>query len=312
MQQLIRNFSYLGLGLTLGLCISLSSQEQASRQHDIQHHREINSDLSAEFDYPLLQDVLETVETYYVKTVTREELVQAAIQGIFAHLDPYSSFLNHQELLDLQDTNRGEYFGYGFEVASDKDHLSIIAPFANSPAQLAGIQAGDRIIKLNHTPTSEKNLSDILTEIKQHSLRKQSIMLTLTRLNIGTEYQVTLTPRQISIQSVSSKLIDEHIGYIRLSSFQENTTAEMIRTLANWQSRALTGVILDLRNNPGGLFDQAIEVADLFLSKGKIVSTSGRFFDANADYYASPQTMLSNVPILVLINKGSASAAEVL
>ncbi|MGL4447251.1 MAG: S41 family peptidase, partial [Shewanella sp.] len=119
-------------------------------------------------------------------------------------------------------------------------------------------------------------------------------------------------PSQINIQSVTSKLIDNHIGYIRLSSFQENTTAEMIRTLAQWQTRSLTGVILDLRNNPGGLFDQAIEVADLFLAKGKIVSTSGRFFDANADYFASPQTMLTNVPMLVLINKGSASAAEVL
>ncbi|MGL5906916.1 MAG: S41 family peptidase [Shewanella sp.] len=333
MQQLIRNIAHLGIGLLLGLCISLSSQEHASSQsdahlrsdhknnplsehtcddisHNINHN--INHNISDEFGYPLLQDVLETVETYYVKTVTREELVQAAIQGIFEHLDPYSSFLKHQDLLDLQDTNRGEYFGYGFEVASDKDHLSIIAPFANSPAQRAGIQAGDRIIKLNHTAISEKNLNDILTEIKQHSLRKQSIMLTLTQLNSGTEYQVTLAPSQINIQSVTSKLIDNHIGYIRLSSFQENTTAEMIRTLAQWQTRSLTGVILDLRNNPGGLFDQAIEVADLFLAKGKIVSTSGRFFDANADYFASPQTMLTNVPMLVLINKGSASAAEVL
>ncbi|MGL5666024.1 MAG: S41 family peptidase, partial [Shewanella sp.] len=107
-------------------------------------------------------------------------------------------------------------------------------------------------------------------------------------------------------------LLDGNIGYIRLSSFQENSTEDMVRSLSQWQNAHLTGLILDLRNNPGGLLDQAIKIADLFLAKGRIVSTSGRFFDANSDYYASPQTMLTNVPMLVLINKGSASASEVL
>lgn len=299
MKHMIRYIACVGFGLTLGLSISLSSQENTKSYR-------------SGFDYPLLQDVLETVETYYVKTVSKEELVQAAIKGIFEHLDPYSSFLNHQDLLDLKDANRGEYFGFGFEVASDKDRISVIAPFANSPAEQAGIQAGDTVIKLNNKPATKTNLADILNEIKQHSLNKQSISLTLKHHNDSTEFEVSLTPSTITIQSVTSKLLQGNIGYIRLSSFQENSTTDMIRSLNQWQAIPLNGLILDLRNNPGGLLDQAIKIADLFLAKGRIVSTSGRFFDANSDYYASPQTMLTNVPMLVLINKGSASASEVL
>lgn len=299
MKYMIRYISCVGLGLTLGLSISLSSQENAKSYRD-------------NFDYPLLQDVLETVETYYIKTVPKEELVQAAIKGIFEHLDPYSSFLNHQELLDLKDSNRGEYFGFGFEVAAQKDHISIIAPFAHSPAEQAGIRAGDIIIKLNDTLATETNLADILTEIKRHSLNNQSINLELKHSNDDATFKVSLKPSNITIESVSTQLLDGNIGYVRLSNFQENSTEDMVRSLSQWQNKPLTGLILDLRNNPGGLLDQAVKIADLFLAKGRIVSTSGRFFDANSDYYASPQTMLTNVPMLVLINKGSASASEVL
>ena len=299
MKHMIRYISCVGLGLTLGLSISLSSQENAKSYRD-------------NFDYPLLQDVLETVETYYIKTVPKEELVQAAIKGIFEHLDPYSSFLNHQELLDLKDSNRGEYFGFGFEVAAQKDHISIIAPFAHSPAEQAGIRAGDIIIKLNDTLATETNLADILTEIKRHSLNNQSINLELKHSNDDAIFKVSLKPSNITIESVSTQLLDGNIGYVRLSNFQENSTEDMVRSLSQWQNKPLTGLILDLRNNPGGLLDQAVKIADLFLAKGRIVSTSGRFFDANSDYYASPQTMLTNVPMLVLINKGSASASEVL
>lgn len=299
MKYMIRYISCVGLGLTLGLSISLSSQENAKSYRD-------------NFDYPLLQDVLETVETYYIKTVPKEELVQAAIKGIFEHLDPYSSFLNHQELLDLKDSNRGEYFGFGFEVAAQKDHISIIAPFAHSPAEQAGIRAGDIIIKLNDTLATETNLADILTEIKKHSLNNQSINLELKHSNDDATFKVSLKPSNITIESVSTQLLDGNIGYVRLSNFQENSTEDMVRSLSQWQNKPLTGLILDLRNNPGGLLDQAVKIADLFLAKGRIVSTSGRFFDANSDYYASPQTMLTNVPMLVLINKGSASASEVL
>lgn len=299
MTHIMRYIACVGLGLTLGLSVSLSSQENA------QSYR-------ADLDFTLLQDVIETVETYYVKKVPRDELIQAAIKGVFEHLDPYSSYLNHQELLDLKDLNRGEYFGFGIEVATNDNRISIVTPFANSPAEKAGIRAGDIIIKLNGKHATDTNLAAILDEIKQHSIKRQAIKLVLQHSGSNADFEVTLNPSQIIIQSVSAKLLHGNIGYVKLSSFQETSTQDMVKFLDPWQQLPLQGLILDLRNNPGGLLDQAVNIADLFLTKGRIVSTNGRFFDANSDYYASPHTLLSKVPMLVLINKGSASAAEVL
>lgn len=299
MSQVIRYFSCVVLGLALGLSITLSGHENA-KTYDSQ------------YNYPLLLDVLETVETYYVQKVTKEELIQAAIEGVFAKLDPYSSFLDTQELANIRDSNRGEYFGFGFEVASDNDTISIIAPFPESPAERAGIRAGDKILKLNGADISTLNLANVLQNIKQHSNDNQPITLEMSHSNSDKVFIVTLSPATITVNSVSGQIFDNQIGYIRLTSFQEDSTEDMVKLLAKWHGKPLNGLILDLRNNPGGLLDQAIKIADLFLAKGRIVSTSGRFFDANSDYFASPQTMVGNIPMLVLINKGSASASEVL
>ena len=171
---------------------------------------------------------------------------------------------------------------------------------------------GDRIVKLNQQLVTADKLETLLNEIKQHSYDKQAIELELVRANSEVTYKVTISPSLISINSVEAQLLDNQIGYIRLSSFQENSTQDLVKQLALWQTRPLNGLILDLRNNPGGLLDQAIQIADIFLDRGRIVATEGRFFDANSDYYASPQTMVKSVPMLVLINKGSASASEVL
>ncbi|MGM8892280.1 S41 family peptidase, partial [Psychrobacter sp. 1Y1] len=174
-----------------------------------------------------------------------------------------------------------------------------------------GIKPGDRVIKLNKQLVTADKLESILKEIKQHSVDKRPIELEMIRANSDAHYTVTISPSLIAINSVEAEILDNQIGYIRLSSFQENTTPELVKQLSAWQSEKLNGIILDLRNNPGGLLDQAITIADIFLDKGRIVATEGRFFDANSDYYASPQTMATNIPLSVLINKGSASASEV-
>jgi carboxyl-terminal processing protease len=299
MSQLIRYATCILLGLTLGLSVTLSGQENARPY-------------SADYSYPLLLDVLETVETYYVQKVPKEELIQAAINGIFDRLDPYSSFLDQQDLSNLREANKGEYFGFGFEIASDDGKISIIAPLPNSPAENAGIRPGDRILSLNGIDITSLNLATVLQDIKSHSVNNQAISLLMQHDNSDIPFEVTLTPAVISVNSVSGHMLEHQIGYIRLTSFQENSTEDMVKLLMQWPPSQLKGIILDLRNNPGGLLDQAIKIADLFLAKGRIVTTSGRFFDANSDYYASPQTVVGNVPMLVLINKGSASASEVL
>ncbi|MFT5790663.1 MAG: carboxyl-terminal processing protease, partial [Shewanella sp.] len=299
MSGVVRNLSFAAAGLALGLSLTLFGQE-----HTQQYKTRI--------DYPVLLDVIDTIETYYVTKITEEELIEAAIEGIFAKLDPYSSFLDKQAFANIQDSNDGEYYGFGVEIATDNDQITIVTPFPQSPAELAGIMPGDRVIKLNQQLVTADKLENLLNEIKQHSYDKQAIDLELIRANSETTYNVTISPSLITINSVEAQLLDNQIGYIKLSSFQENSTQDMVKQLALWQTKPLNGLILDLRNNPGGLLDQAIKIADIFLEKGRIVATEGRFFDANSDYYASPQTMVNSVPMLVLINKGSASASEVL
>ena len=299
MSGVIRNLSFATAGLALGLSLTLFGQE-----HTQQYKTRV--------DYPVLLDVIDTIETYYVKKLTEEELIEAAIEGIFSKLDPYSSFLDKQAFSNIQESNDGEYYGFGVEIATDNDQITIVTPFPQSPAELAGIMPGDRIVKLNQQLVTADKLETLLNEIKQHSYDKQAIDLELVRANSEVTYKVTISPSLISINSVEAQLLDNQIGYIRLSSFQENSTQDLVKQLALWQKKPLNGLILDLRNNPGGLLDQAIQIADIFLDRGRIVATEGRFFDANSDYYASPQTMVKSVPMLVLINKGSASASEVL
>lgn len=299
MSGIIRNLSYASAGLVLGLSLTLFGQE-----HTQQYKTRV--------DYPVLLDVIDTIETYYVKKFTEEELIEAAIEGIFSKLDPYSSFLDKQAFTNIQESNDGEYFGFGVEIATDNDQITIVTPFPQSPAELAGIMPGDRVVKLNQQLVTADKLATLLDEIKQHSYDKKAINLELIRANSETTYSVTISPSLITINSVEAQLLDNQIGYIRLSSFQENSTQDLVKQLALWQTKPLNGLILDLRNNPGGLLDQAIQIADVFLDRGRIVATEGRFFDANSDYYASPQTMVKSVPMLVLINKGSASASEVL
>ena len=279
----------------LGLSITLSGKENATP--------------TTHYDLPLLVDVIETVETYYIDKIDRNELIAGAIEGIFNKLDSHSDFLNHEELQTLRKANRGEYFGYGFEIAQEQQQIRIVTPFPHSPAERAGIEAGDIILSLNDKPVTE--LPTILQEIKAASIGKNSIRMALQHDN-GKTYQVTLLPEKISIESVYSQLLDNNIGYVRLSWFQRSSATEMRTLLQHWQAQPLKALVLDLRNNPGGLLDQAIEIADMFLDKGKIVSTQGRFFDSNSDYYASPDVLAGEIPLLVLINKGSASAAEVL
>jgi carboxyl-terminal processing protease len=301
MYQLIRYICCFVLGASVALSLSISSSEQTPPKS-----------IYYDADYPLLVDVIDTIETYYVDKVDRKSLINAAIKGVFDKLDPYSGFLSEDGYQALNNANRGEYFGFGFEVATDDGQITIVTPFKNSPAERAGIEAGDKIIKFNDTQVDETNFQSVLTQIRFHSTHNFAINLTLKKTNSHQEALLTLEPDFVYIQSIESQIIDGDIGYIHLASFQEDATDAIVKQAKEWQNIALKGIILDVRNNPGGLLEQAISIADLFLEKGKIVSTNGRFFDANEVYYASNQSIFTNIPMAVLINKGSASASEVL
>ncbi|UJF22288.1 S41 family peptidase [Shewanella sp. OMA3-2] len=301
MHQIIRYISCFTLGVFVALSISISSSEHANPQSTDYH-----------FDYPLLVDIIDTVETYYVDRIDRQQLIDAAIKGIFEQLDPYSGFLTHDDFQAINDSNKGEYFGFGFEIATEDGKITIITPFKNSPAERAGIKAGDKIIKLNDTLIDATNLQMVLSEIRQYSNDNKAISLSLLPIVNKTPITITLQPDFIHINSLNSEIINDDIGYLHLTSFQEDATDAISEQATKWQHVPLRGLILDLRNNPGGLLDQAISIADLFLDHGRIVTTTGRIFDANEDYYASQKTIFANIPMIVLINKGSASASEVL
>ncbi|WP_144211796.1 S41 family peptidase [Shewanella donghaensis] len=298
MMQFTRYVMCFILGITVAFSLNLSSSEQ--------HYK-----TQSEYTYSLLLDVIDTVHTYYFNDVDRQDLIEYAIEGIFTRLDPYSGFLNATDYQSINDSNNGQYFGYGFEVATDDDQITIITPYANSPAARANILPGDKVLQLNNTLIDQSNLTEILTEIKQHSINKLPIELTIER-EAEEIVHFTLNPELIHIESITAKIMNSNIGYIRLNSFQDDATTAIINQAKLWEQQDLGGIIIDVRNNPGGLLGQAISIADLFLQQGLIVSTEGRFFDANENYYASHPTIFEGIPMVVLINKGSASASEVL
>ncbi|QBF83095.1 S41 family peptidase [Shewanella maritima] len=302
MHQSLRYLACFICGVLVAMSVSLSSSE----------HTFIRAESSGqEYDLALLYDVIDTVETYYLNQVERPELIKAAIDGVFKHLDPYSGFLNRQAFQSLTDSNKGEYFGFGFEVATEGGKITVITPFAGSPAANAGIMPGDVISHFNEVEVTESNLNMVLTGIKQHSQQNQAINLTVVSDALDEQRELIISPSHVHIESIQARVIN-NIGYINIANFQSDAAKAIIKQSIAWQELQLDGVILDVRNNPGGLLDQAIEIADLFLDKGRIVSTQGRFFDANEDYYASKHTIFNQLPVAVLINKGSASASEVL
>ncbi|MBE8168008.1 MAG: S41 family peptidase [Shewanella sp.] len=295
MRKILRHFSLLFIGLILGISISLAGRE--STNHD-------------QYNLPLVFDVIDSVERFYVEPIAREQLVKAAINGIFTELDNYSKFLTPEQLSDQQTQTSGQYKGFGFEVENHPNKIQIINVFKSSPAELAGLIVGDHITRINDLIVNS-NHDEILTQIRDSARNEQPILLSVSRSS-NKYIEITLMPAVIQMHSVTAQLLNQNIGYIEISSFQESTYLQVNAVLSQWQDKPLKGIIIDVRNNPGGLLQQAIKVADLFIEKGNIISTIGRFKGAISEYNATPISLLSDMPMLVLINKNTASAAEVL
>jgi carboxyl-terminal processing protease len=259
----------------------------------------------------LFADVLARVEQDYVAEIDEEEAIEAAIQGMLASLDPHSSYMNPTEFRDLQTTTRGEYGGLGIEVTSEDGIVRVVSPIDDTPADRAGIQAGDYLTAINGESIIGLHVNDAVRQMRG----EPGTQITVTVAREGVDpFDVTLTREIISVRAVTARVEGGDIAVIRISTFNEQTSDmldDAIRSVRGQTGGRLRGVVIDLRNNPGGLLDQAIEVADVFLDGGEVVSTRGRDPGDQQRYNARRGDDLPGIPVVVLINGASASAAEI-
>ncbi|MGE3303736.1 MAG: S41 family peptidase [Hyphomonadaceae bacterium] len=258
----------------------------------------------------LFADVLVRVQNEYVSPIEDKKVIQSAIQGMLTSLDPHSSYLSPEDFKDMQVQTRGEYGGLGIEVTAEDGIVKVVAPIDETPASKAGIQAGDYLTAIDGESIIGYDLNDAVSRMRGPV--GTSIQLTVARE--GSEpFDVNLTREIISVKSVTWKM-DKDIGVLRISVFNEKTgdaLEEAVRAMRRQAGAGLKGVVLDLRNNPGGLLDQAIQVSDAFLDGGEVVSTRGRRPEQIERYNARRGDMLAGIPVVALINGGSASASEI-
>lgn len=259
----------------------------------------------------LFADVLARVEQDYVAEIDNEAAIEAAIQGMLSSLDPHSSYMNATEYRDMQTTTRGEYGGLGIEVTSEEGVVRVVSPIDGTPAARAGIQAGDYLTAINGESIVGLTLNEAVRRMRGEA--GSSITVTVAREDTDP-FDVTLTREIINVRAVTARVEGGDIGVIRISTFNERTGSmlqDAIRQVKRDTGGRLRGVVVDLRNNPGGLLDQAIEVSDAFLDGGEVVSTRGRQPEDVQRYNARRGDDLAGVPVVVLINGASASAAEI-
>jgi carboxyl-terminal processing protease len=254
-------------------------------------------------------EVLSQVQKHYVEEVKPKDLVQGAIRGMLATLDPHSAYMTPEMYKEIQVETRGEFGGVGIQIGIKDNRLAVIAPIEGTPAQKAGIRAGDFIVKVNDETTKDLTLLDAVQRMR--GAKGTKVTLTIQRDGTPDPLIFTLVRDIIKIESVKSKVIDENIGYVRLTQFQESTAKDLGRVLKKYREQKTQATILDLRNNPGGLLTSAVEVSEQFVGPSKlIVSIKGR--DGRKDEYVSrAKEPGEDTPMIVLVNEGSASASEI-
>ncbi len=271
------------------------------------HHRVVATD-DAYDTLKVFSEVLTLVRQNYVEPTNSRELIFGAIRGMLESLDPHSSFMPPELYKEMQVETQGSFGGLGIEITVRERYLTVVAPIEGTPADRAGIVAGDRIIRIDNAPTKDMTLVDAVRKLRG----PKGTPVTITILREEQDpFDVTVTRDIIEVHSVRTSDLGEGIGYVRLISFQERTSRDLQEELKALREKGMRGLVLDLRNNPGGLLTQAVQIADLFLEKGKlIVYTEGRAKSQNlsfVDQHDNPQ----DFPMVVLVNKGSASASEI-
>ena len=258
----------------------------------------------------LFAEVFDRIKSAYVEPVTDKQLLEDAIRGMLSGLDPHSAYLDAQAFENIQINTSGRFGGLGIEVGLQDGFIRVIAPIDDTPAQRAGIQAGDLITKIGEESTQGLSLNDAVERMRGRVGSR--VTLTIVRDGVEKPFDVTLERSSISVTSVRHRLLETGYGMIRISQFQNNTAEQLKKSIETLKSMGeLKGIVLDLRNNPGGVLQAAVQVGDVFISEGLIVYTEGRLPNSELRFNATRETLLPDIPMVVLINAGSASASEI-
>ncbi len=263
-------------------------------------------------DARTLADVLERVKHDYVNPVDDHQLLQAAIRGMVSSLDPYSAYLAGEEYDEVKILSSGQYSGVGIEVSMDDQEVVVVSPFEGSPAAAAGIRSGDVIATIDGIAVNTNTLADTIGRMR--GKEGTSVKIGILREGNPEPLQFTLKRSRVDLHSVKAELLEPGMGYVRISQFSETTGGDLDAALKDLRKRngaALKGLVLDLRNNPGGVLEAAVSVSDTFLDAGVIVTAKGRTPESRFEMDATPGDALNGAPIVILINGGSASAAEI-
>jgi len=304
MNQSQRNILFIITGLVLGIFISLGHGVLANKKA---------KEVSIPFrELRAFTDVFARIKQDYVVSVKDKELLENAIRGMLSGLDPHSSYLNADEYKELQVGTTGEFGGLGIEVGMEDGFVKVIAPIDDTPAEKAGVKAGDLIIRLDDKPVKGLSLNEAVKIMRGKP--GTEIMLTIIREGETKPLKITIERDVIRVKSVKYRLLEDGYGYVRISQFQSKTKENLedaIEELNDENKGELKGLVLDLRNNPGGVLNAAVAVSDAFMESGLIVYTKGRVEDSNLKFNAASGDLIDGAPLVILVNGGSASASEI-
>lgn len=257
-------------------------------------------------------EIFGRIKENYVEPVEDKDLLEYAIRGMLAGLDPHSSYLDEEEFADLQAGTSGEFGGLGIEVGQEDGFVKVISPIDDTPAQRAGVKAGDLIIRLDEKPVKGMSLEEAVNLMRGKP--GTEVILTIAREGEEKPLRITVVRDIIKVASVKGRLLEEGYAYVRLSHFQSRTTDDMLKKITQLKGESkegIRGLVLDLRNNPGGILNGAVAISDAFLTDGIVVYTQGRDEESRLDFNAAPDDVLDGAPMVVLVNGGSASASEI-
>lgn len=295
--------------LQLSLLLGLSLLQGCVASAPLSARTEASEELPLD-DLRTFAEVYGRIKSEYVEGVQDKTLLKSAIRGMLSGLDPHSDYLDKEEYRDLQVGTSGEFGGLGIEVGIENGFVKVIAPIDETPAQRAGLQAGDLIIRIDDKPVKGMSLSEAVNLMRGKP--GTEIRLTILRSGDGKPFSVAIKRDVIHVASVKSRILEPGYGYVRISNFQARTTEDMIAAIAKLKGEGeLNGLVLDLRNNPGGVLNAAVGVSDAFITGGLIVYTQGRLPDSKLQFSAGPDDVLAGAPMVVLVNRGSASASEI-